>query len=294
MYRTTHDHEEEKCQKALTKLITSPIRQISTPIREISSQISTPIREISSPILQVSSQSIQKAVNRTKTPTSKSEIRHKIRHVDFQDPEAVVELASRLTSKRRKDSINIGKHVGNETYFYSIHFGGQFFPTDYFPDPTRPPTALTHIKCNSPLLPKIFFQLGRLHCTKVSDTNLRDSYEPVYDPTSGADTFFVIGVNIVDRMAWALWNPDEFDEIDGILPGFHKASTAIPLNQNIDDLLANKSSHYLDLNPENFVTLPPGSSVKYGGVDEEGWNVLSRMSSKYKRASKIRIRASSD
>lgn len=281
MFRTTHDHEEEKSQKALTKLITSPIRQISTPIREISS-----------PIIQVSSQSIQKAVNRTRTPTSKAEIRHKIKHIDFQDPEAVMELASRLISKRRKDPINIGKHVGDQTYFYSIHFGGHFFPTDYLPDPTRPPTYLTYIRCDSTLLPNIFLQLGRLRCTQVSDTSLRDSFEPACNPTSGADTFFVIGVNIVDRMAWALWNPDEFDEIDGILPGSHKACTAIPLNQTIDDLLANKSSHHLDLNPENFVTLPRGSSVKYGGVDEEGWKVLSRVSSKYNRASKTRMRGS--
>lgn len=267
------------------------LQRIITPIR----QISSPIREISSPILQVSSQSIQKispqsiqnVINKTRTPTSKASTRTSISNVDFEDPDSVEELASRLSSKRRKDPINIGKQRGDKTYFYSIHFGTGFFPIDFSPDSTRLSTPLTHIKCSSPSLPKIFLQVGRLRYTLFSNPDLGDRYEPDCDPIKSADTYFVIGVSITDRMAWALWNPDQFDAIDGTLPGFHKACTAIPLNQTIDELLTNSSTHILDLNPEDFLTLPRGSSVTYGGIDEEGWTFLSEMSPKYKRASKV-------
>lgn len=278
MYSTTKYHEGRRRSNALMNLMVSPIRKITSPIREISS-----------PIIQSSSQSIQNVVNKSKTPTSKSEIRNRVRNVDFEDPESVAELASKLTSKRRKDPIGIGKHLGDKTYFYSIHFGARFFPMDFSPDTTRLSTPLTHIKCSNPSLPKIFFQLGRLRYMHVSDGDLRNACEFDDDPTKSTDTYFVIGINIVDRMAWALWNPDQFDDIDGVLPGFHKACTAIPLNQTIDELLTNSSTQILDLNPENFLTLPRGSSVKYGGVDEEGWTFLSRISSKYKRASQIHI-----
>lgn len=278
MHDTPQYFEERKGLSGLFNLITSPFRQISSPIREIST-----------PILQRSSQSIRTVVRKRKTPASKFDILNRISKVDFEDPDSVIGLASVLTSKRSKDPIHIGKHVADKVYFYSIHFGGRFFPMDFFPDETRRPTGLTHIKCNSPLLPKIFLQLGQLRYTQISNTGVHDRYEPELDLIRSTDTYFVIGVDITDRMAWALWNPDQFDAIDGVLPGFQAACTAIPLNQTIDELLADSSTRVLDLNPENILTLPRGSSVTYGGVDEEGWSILSNISSKYKTAFNTRI-----
>ncbi|MCJ1260664.1 hypothetical protein MMC22_000526 [Lobaria immixta] len=285
--RSRQREERNRRPSVLTRLTTTPFRQFSSPIREIYS-----------PFIQLSARSIQKAVNRTfqkaidktKTPASQSEIRRSIRQVDFHDPGPVVELASKLEDNgRRKAPIDIGKHRGDKTYSYSIHFGARFFPADFECDPTRPKTGLTYIKCNNPSLPALVLQLGQLRYTCVSDSDLQGPLTSESDPT---DTFFVIVVDIMDRMAWALWNPDEFDAIDGVLPGFEKACIAIPLNQTIDELLANSSTQDLDLNPENFLTMPQRSEVGYGGVDEEGWKILSTISSKYKRASNVRTRIS--
>lgn len=274
--------EERKRNSVLTQLLASPIRQISSPIRELSS-----------PIIQLSSQSIHNAVIKTRTPTPQSETRNRINQVDFHDPNSVAELASRLTSKRRKEAIVIGEHIGEKSYSYSVHFGGKYFPMDYFADTTRPATALTYIKCSSrSSIPKIILQLGQLRYSHVSDadpgaSNGPEHDGPNHDSTRSMDTYFVVGVDIIDRMAWALWNPDQFDAIDGVLPGFHKACTAIPFNKTIDELLANSSTQRLDLNPERFLTVPRGSSVRYGGVDENGWTILANFSFQYKKASRV-------
>lgn len=283
--RSQHREERHRYPSVLTRFIKTPFHQFSSPIREISS-----------PFIQLSARSVQSAVNKTfqkaidktKTPASQLEIRRSIKRVDFHDPGLVMELASKLGDKgRKKAPIDIGKHRGDKTYYYSVHFGTQFFPTDFESDPTRPKTALTYITCNSQSFCALVLQLGELRYTCVSNSDLQDPLTSESDPT---DTFFVIVVNVKDRMAWALWNPDEFNEIDGVLPGFQKACTAIPLNQTIDDLLANSSTQDLDLNPEDFVTLPQKSKVAYGGVNEEGWKFLSMISTKYKRASNMRTR----
>ncbi|MCJ1467302.1 hypothetical protein MMC07_005926 [Pseudocyphellaria aurata] len=265
--------EERKALSSFFNLVTSPF-----------SRISSPIRDVSSPIVQRSSQSIQTVLSKRKTPASKVDIRSMICEVDFEDPDSVIGLASKLTSKDRKDPIHIGKHVSEKVYFYSIQFGGRFFPMDFLPDETRRPTGLTYIRCDSPLLPKIFLQLGQLRYTHISNTDAHDRYEPELNLIKSTDTYFVLGIDIVDRMAWALWNPDQFDAIDGVFPGFQTACTAIPLNQTIDELLVDSSTRVLDINAENILTLSDGSSVTYGGVDEEGWSVLSKISSKYKAA----------
>lgn len=255
---------------------------------KVLTKLALPIRQFTSPIRQLSPQVIQNAISRARKPASGSEIRKRFKQVDFHDPQSVVELASRLTSKRRKEPINVGKHIDDKTYLYSVHFGGNYLPMDFRPDSTRPATALTQFKCSNPSMPKLFFQLGKLRYTSISDSKLPESYQPEKDAAKSTDTCFVVGVDIVDRMAWALWNPDQFDEIDGILPGLHDACTAIPLHQTIDELLANSSTQNLDLDPQNFVTLPQGASITYGGVDEEGWSILRDISPQYKKASNIR------
>ena len=212
----------------------------------------------------------------------KSEMRMKIRNVNFKDPDSTVKLETKLHGLTKYGMLGIGKYLSHKTYHYWIQFGGRLLPIDFFLDDKHPQTAVTQLKCDPPntSLPQFFVQIGRLRYTYTNtiDLGMRSPDGEHFE----SDTYFVLAVNIADRQAWALWNPDQFEESGGVLPGFEKVCTAIPFKQSIEELLVNLQSRVLSLNSENAVTLPPGTTVRYGGVDAEGWTNLACVSAKYK------------
>lgn len=144
---------------------------------------------------------------------------------------------------------------------------------------------LTYLKTNPDknLLPKFFLQLGQL------------CLSPMATATSAKSSDFVVVVT-PDRKVFAPWNPDgldpEFipdDEINreayktratsGKLSGFSAPCTAISLSANIDILCqSDQASKVLTISASQFITVPTGTTLRFGGVDMDGWVLLDKIS----------------
>lgn len=230
-------------------------------------------------------------ISEKKKNQKKSEMRTTIQKTDFRDPYSTVELESKLNGISRYGSLCIGRYLGAKTYHYSVQFAGHLFPADFLAAENDPRTAVTHIKCDPPSisLPKFFVQIGRLRCSYAYDPD-QNAAAPNKEGFNSQDTYFVVAANVLDRQAWALWNPDQFESVGGILPGFQKVCTAIPFNQTIDDLMVNLDLKVLNLDLENMVALPPATTVRYGWLDSEGWTELREVLSSRKQVANAQSR----
>ena len=194
------------------------------------------------------------------------------------------------------EPLRLGKSGGSTPYLYSIGLGQDLLPQDVDADPGHLDTSLTYLQTNpaSSALPGFFYQLGRLQSMPATET----------DVTKAADTHFVVAVNVADKKAWALWNPAAAQELaadfgadayqhrptSGTLPGLSEKCSAVPLEGTIDSLLPASDTappKTLSLDSTKFVTLPSTTTIKFGGVDKAGWDLLVKVSQKYADAAKL-------
>lgn len=228
------------------------------------------------------------------TPLPNSELIATIKQTDFKDPASLSNLTKALLDIVAPDPLPIGTYsIDDEVRTCFIDFQFDPLPIDFEYDVQRPDTGLTYIKCDptSSKLPNLVLQLGPIQYNVSKEI----------DVDTAVDTSFVAVVNIIDRKAWAVWNPTadldlglavEKDSAstrpaNGAFPGFTKdLCTAIPFDGTIDDLIAGGATSRLGLFNSNFVTVPSGTIVTFGGVNTEGWTHLAKVSAKWAQAAK--------
>ncbi|MCJ1360460.1 MAG: hypothetical protein MMC33_010465 [Icmadophila ericetorum] len=228
------------------------------------------------------------------TAVSNTELVAAIKKTNFKDPASITTLCQTLLNIVPPDPFPIGNYqIGNEERFCFIAFEDGLLPIDFEADVHRTDTCLTYLKCDpvSTTIPSFFLQLGRIEFNSTEDIDL-DAAE---------DTGFIAVVDITDRKAWAIWNPvTELDlglppdqesistrSTSGILPGFPRNEcTAIPFDGTIDDLIAGGASSRLGLYSSNFVTVASGTTVSFGGINNDAWTHLVKVSSEFAKAAK--------
>ena len=225
-------------------------------------------------------------------PLPNSELVALIKRTDFKDPASISNLTKALVDIVAPDPLPIGTYsIDNEVRLCFIDFQSVPLPIDFEYDVQRPDTGLTYIKSDpaSSKLPNLVLQLGPIQYNVSKEV----------DEETAVDTSFVAVVNVVDRKAWAVWNPTADLDLglpveegsastrpkNGAFPGFiNDQCTAIPFDGTIDDLIAGGATSRLGLFNSNFVTVPSGTIVTFGGVNTEGWTHLAKVSPQWAKA----------
>lgn len=221
-----------------------------------------------------------------KTNTATTDL---LKSTKYDDPNSLNQLCWAINSPAGLDVFPLGNYTAdNKKTFCYLQFIDVLLPRDFLPESTRGEVTLTYLKCqpDNPALPKFFYQLGRL-CLSSTAT-----------PSSAQPSDWVVVVT-PSRRVLAFWNPygadPEYVQDDDIspteyqtrptagrLPGFATACTAVPLASNIDALCnPDQANRALDIQTSGFVTLPQGSTLRFGGVDAEGWALLDKVSQKF-------------
>jgi len=219
-------------------------------------------------------------------PMSNAAAADLLKSTKYDDPASIFNITGTIGVPPGVAPLPLGKFTvdGKHTYCY-LSFRDMLLPRDFLYDEARADTGLTYLKTNpdTNLLPKFFLQLGQL------------CLSPMATATSAKASDFVVVVT-PDRKVFALWNPDgtdpEFipdDEINreayktratsGKLPGFSASRTAISLSSNIDTLCQfDQASKVLIISASHFIAVPTGTTLRFGGMDRDGWVLLDKVS----------------
>jgi hypothetical protein len=170
-------------------------------------------------------------------------------------------------------------------------------PVDFSPDPKRGEALVTQIKCSPRVqdIPEFVLQVGQLVVSSSATSTNSDM----------TLTEFIVGV-ATDRKVFAFWNPlgddpddiymDEDDDSSteegvepalprptaGTLPGLTETCVVARFNATIDNLLTgNRIQQTLPFSGSNLINLPSNGTIKFGGVDSDGWSRLDQISKQF-------------